>query len=104
MPLATVNLVNGQASSALSAGDHFVWLNPTSNVVTVSNCGGFCTQSSYTVPVRTATGPGETPAQLSTNPTSGWNFTENPSSTWNPGGTNPGVPHIQNPSKVADVA
>lgn len=98
MPI--INLVNGQASTHLSADAYFDWENPTVNQVTVTGCSGFCTQSSYTVPARTASGPGLTQAQVNSNPTN-WGFEEDPASTWNPGGVNPGKPHVQNPTQKA---
>ena len=55
MPI-TVNVVNGHPSSQLTANAHFVWVNPTLNQVTITDCIGFCTQASYTIPARTATG------------------------------------------------
>ena len=101
MPI-TVNVVNGHPSSQLTANAHFVWVNPTLNQVTITDCIGFCTQASYTIPARTATGPGETAAQINPSPYS-WEFMENPPGTWS--GTGLGMPHIQNPtSPAAEVA
>lgn len=102
MPIM-VNVTNGMTTSPLTPNVGFVWVNPTSNQVQITGCGGFCTQSSYTVPPAANGVPGETPAQINSNPTA-WNFAENPPQTWNPGGPHPGMPRIQNPSKVADVA
>lgn len=87
----TVNVVTGQASAHLSAGDPFVWVNPTPHAVQLTNCGGFCAQDTYPVP-----GNSQTAAMVNLAPTN-WNFTENPTTIWNPGGPNPGLPHVQNP-------
>jgi hypothetical protein len=98
----TVSLVIGVASAQLNPGDRFVWVNPTLNQVTITDCIGFCTQASYTIPARTATGPGETAAQINPSPYN-WEFMENPPDTWS--GTGLGMPHIQNPtSPAAEVA
>lgn len=96
MPI-TVNVVTGQASSALAANEPFVWVNPTTNIVTLTNCGGFCSLSTYVVPARTDTAPGEAQAQVNSAPNN-WTWQENPVGTWNPGGPHPGMPHIQNPT------
>ena len=96
MPI-TVNIQTGIPSSYPNPGDHFEWVNPTNTPVEIVGCGGFCTQSSYPVPAY-----GGTPAQINPDPGQ-YNFQERPS-VWNPGGTNPGLPHIQHPSKVQEVA
>jgi hypothetical protein len=101
--MPTINVVNGHASAPLTPNENFTWLNPTSNQVTLTNCGGFCTQATYTVPAKSATAPGEASGQINANPNN-WSFTENPSSTWNPGGVNPGLPRVQNPTMARDVA
>lgn len=93
----TVNVTNGRPSVALHPNDDFVWVNPTGNQVELTNCGGFCTQSSYSVPAAGAT-PGEAAAKINSAPT-GWSFTESPTDTWNPGGPTPGTPRIQNPGR-----
>ncbi|MGH9493456.1 MAG: hypothetical protein ACRD3B_00560 [Candidatus Sulfotelmatobacter sp.] len=93
MPI-TVSVVTGQASSHLSAGDPFVWVNPTPHPVYLTNCGGFCAQDNYPVAANS-----ETAAEVNLAPTN-WNFTETPTTVWNPGGPHPGLPHIQNPSKI----
>jgi hypothetical protein len=98
-----VNVANGIPVSnenpvALNPGDHFTWVNYTPNVVNLTNCAGFCTADSY--------GPidangGTAVAQVNSNP-NGWVFSENPNTTWAPGGTHPGLPRIQNPKKAAE--
>jgi hypothetical protein len=98
-----VSVVTGQASSHLNANDSFTWVNPTSNAVRLTNCDGFCVDSEYRVPAQDAQGPGQVAAQINANPTN-WDFTEDPSSTWNPGGPTPGLPHIQNPPARAENA
>jgi hypothetical protein len=100
----TINLVDGTASIHLSAGDHFAWENNTDQPVVVSNCSEFCVGSTYTVPARTATGPGLLAGQINSNPADNWTFVETPS-VWRPGVINPGVPHVQNPPVMhRDVA
>ena len=101
----TVNVVTGIASGALMPGDQFVWVNPTAHPVSLSGCIGFCSQDQYqNIPAATPTGPGEMSAQINLAPYN-WSFQENPPSTWNPGGSNPGLPRIQNPRvPAADVA
>jgi hypothetical protein len=99
----TVDVSNGipmsnGSQTSLTAGEHFTWVNDTANDVTLSNCGGFCTASSYGPITKNG---GTAVAQVNQNPTN-WSFTENPTSTWNPGGPTPGLPHIQNPSKLAE--
>jgi hypothetical protein len=98
-PSITVRVTNGVPSAALTAGAHFVWVNPTAYEVTLTSCGGFCTQSSYTVAAQNGVAPGETVAQVNNNPTN-WSFQESPAGTWAPGGPNPGMPHISNPARV----
>jgi hypothetical protein len=91
----TVNVANGVPSAHLNPGDHFVWVNNTSNDVAISNCGGFCVASNYTVNKNSTS-----PAQVNQSPTN-WSFSEDPSNTWNPGGPHPGLPHISNPNRPA---
>ncbi len=84
--------VNPQGGS-MRLGQEFYWANPVANVsVTLSGCGGFCVDDSYSVPAPPA---GQTyglkKAQLLNSPTS-WTFSENPNQ-WNA----PGVPRITNP-------
>jgi hypothetical protein len=100
-----VNVVNGIASSPLMPGDQFAWVNPTEHPVSLSGCVGFCSQDQYLdIPAATQSGPGEATAYINLAPTN-WSFQEHPSSTWKPGGSNPGLPRIQNPTMpVADVA
>ena len=98
----TVNVANGVPMEngqrvRLYADASFEWVNDTGNDVTLSNCGGFCTSSSYGPITKNG---GTCAATVSSNPTN-WSFSENPSDTWAPGGVNPGLPHIQNPSKLA---
>jgi hypothetical protein len=93
---AWISLVNGSnvnpAGGTMQEGQDFYWANSASSAVTVSNCGGFCVDSSYNVPVPPQ---GQTyglkKATLLTSPTN-WTFTENPNQ-WN----TPGVPRITNP-------
>jgi hypothetical protein len=86
--------VNPQGGS-LQLGQDFYWANPVANVtVTLTGCGGFCVDSSYTVP---APPQGQTyglkKATLLSSPAPGaWSFTESPLE-WNA----PGVPRITNP-------
>jgi hypothetical protein len=84
----------------LTAGEHFTWVNNTQNPVTLSSCGGFCTASGYG-PI--AANGGTAVAQVNQNPAN-WSFQEYPTGTWAPGGPNPGVPRIQNPSAAEDAA
>ncbi len=91
--LVTGNNVNPAGGSMQDGGD-FYWANPsTSSAVTVSGCGGFCVDSSYTVPEPPQ---GETyglkKATLLSAPTGAWTFSESPNQ-WNA----PGVPRIINP-------
>ncbi|HEY6765062.1 MAG TPA: hypothetical protein VI386_09835 [Candidatus Sulfotelmatobacter sp.] len=93
---AWINIQNGSncnpAGGGLQTGQKFYWANPTSQAVTVNNCGGFCTASSYSVPApQTGQQYGLKEATLLTNPTV-WTFSETPNQ-WNA----PGLPHIGNP-------
>lgn len=94
---AWINVQNGSncnpAGGSLQTGQSFYWANPTNQLVTINDCGGFCSASSYPdVPTPPA---GKTygllQATLLTNPTS-WTFSESPNA-WNA----PGRPHIGNP-------
>jgi hypothetical protein len=71
--------------SELTFGCTFEWVNPTSNVVTLSCCQSFCTQASYTVPAASGGTPGTTSATLLDTPE--FNFGDS-------GFTAPGMPHI----------
>ncbi|HTW30586.1 MAG TPA: hypothetical protein VMD76_02845 [Candidatus Sulfotelmatobacter sp.] len=93
MPI-TVPITTGVPSSKLTANASFVWQNTTDQAVEITNCSGFATESSYSVAAKTASGPGETSAQINASPTS-WTFTETPDLCNPPGG---GVPRIQNPT------
>ena len=97
MPVPHVDVQNGSVQNGpLTDGCNFKWNNPTNIQANLSGCGGFCTESSYTVPPN-----GATDAQILANPTS-YTFTD---SAWNA----PGTPRIvvQSPWPVAqnkDVA
>lgn len=82
----------------LTAGASFTWVNNTGNQVTLTNCGGFCVGSSYSINAKSGNTPGETSAQVNSAP-SAWTYTPSPEGTWAPGGPNPGVPRIQNPTQ-----
>jgi len=87
MPVPTINVVDGSVSNGpLVHGQPFAWYNPTASAVTLSNCGNFCTQDSYTVPANGYAQAGilQTPNQFALA------FTD---PAWNA----PGMPHIQNP-------
>jgi hypothetical protein len=93
---AWINIQNGSsvnpAGGSLQPGQKFYWANPTGLMVTVNNCGGFCTNSSYPVPAA-ANGQqyGLKEATLLASPTV-WTFSETPNE-WNA----PGLPRITNP-------
>lgn len=98
---AWINIQNGSSvnpqGGSLQLGQDFYWANPVSSVVTpsvtISGCGGFCVDASYTVP---APPPGQNyglkKATLLAAPPGPWTFTESPNE-WNA----PGVPRITNP-------
>jgi hypothetical protein len=86
MPIQ-VNVANGSitpAGSAIGPNTTFEWLNNSGNTVTLTDCGNWLTQSSYSV----APNGGTTSATVLANPNysscafrdSGWNA--------------PGMPHI----------
>lgn len=89
MPIQ-INVTNGNVSGGtLTWGCNFEWVNPTSNVVNLTCCGAFATQSSYNIPAATSpTQPGTTAAQIN----SSIQFVFGSS-----GYTAPGMPHISNP-------
>ena len=96
MPVPQVNIRNGSIvnpPAALQFGQPFQWANPVVGVnVGITNCGGFCAQSSYPVPGAPSAGSyGLADAVLLQNPTN-YSFSENPNQ-WNA----PGMPHITNP-------
>ena len=88
MPTPNINIQNGQVTGTLQNGQPFYWYNPTSNSVTIKNCGTWCAADSYTI----AAGSYAQAAIQNTPNTSGWAWTENPNQ-WN----TPGMPHIGNP-------
>jgi hypothetical protein len=93
---AWIDIQNGSscnpAGGSLQTGQKFYWANPTGLVVTLDNCGGFCTEASYIVPAPPAGQQyGLKEATLVAAPTV-WTFSETPNE-WNA----PGRPVITNP-------
>jgi hypothetical protein len=87
MPVPHVDIQNGSVSNgSLTNGCDFKWSNPTTNWVTLSSCGGFCTQSTYNVPPASAGVNGTVEAQILASPT-GYSFID---PAWNA----PGQPRI----------
>ena len=88
MPLPQFNIQNGQIMNGpIVHGQPFNWYNPTGNPVTLTNCGNFCTQDSYTVP---ANGTAQATMLFMPN-ANAYAFTD---PAWN----TPGQPHLSNPS------
>jgi hypothetical protein len=88
MPIQ-INVTNGNVSGGtLTWGCNFEWVNPTSNVVNLTCCGAFATQSSYSVPAASGGQNGTLAAQIN----SSIQFVFGSS-----GYTAPGMPHISNP-------
>jgi hypothetical protein len=87
-----VSIRNGSVSpqgDTLTYNCTFSWANPTSKKVTLTGCGGFCTNDSYEVPAGTASNPGLAAAQILANPPGPFTFGETPNE-WNA----PGTPRI----------
>jgi hypothetical protein len=93
MPIQ-VDVRNGSVSGgSLTYGCNFEWVNATSNQVSLTCCGSFCTQTNYTVPAAANGQPGITGAQMLSAPQ--FIFGD---SAWSA----PGSPHIVvNPEPVA---
>lgn len=92
---AAISIVDGSIKNGgtLQLGCPFYWANPTDEDVSIAGCGGFCTESSYSVPKKPAGLPyGITEAMLLTQPTS-WTFGPETPNAWTP----PGAPKIGNP-------
>jgi len=84
-----VNLQTGVVSlGQLQNGASFNWNNPSPGIVTISNCGTWCSQSSYTLNPHSALAA-TTAANMNT---SGYAFTESPN-RWDAGS----LPHTQGP-------
>jgi len=77
-------------NDSLTYGCSFDWANPTDKAVTLSGCGGFCTEDEYEVPAGTATNPGLAAAVILNPPPGPFTFTETPNE-WDA----PGTPRIQ---------
>ena len=87
MPVPHVNVQNGNVvDGPLTNGCNFKWTNTTSAAVQLTNCGGFCTASSFTVPAKSGSTNGTADAQILADPT-GYTFTD---PAWNA----PGTPRI----------
>ena len=95
MAEAHISIQNGSNinNGTFALGQDFYWANPVvGQQVTIENCGGFCVNSSYTVPGAPAVGQvGLKKATLLSQPTN-WTFSESPNQ-WDA----PGMPHIGNP-------
>jgi hypothetical protein len=101
---AWISIVTGQNvnpnGGTLQPGQYFYWANPASVAVTLTGCGGFCVDSTYTVPAPpTGQQFGLKQAQLLASPGADWSFTETPPE-WNV----PGVPRIINPPEPSPLA
>lgn len=48
--MATINCQTAVVTGTLRENSNFDWVNPTSGVCSVTNVGGWCTASSYSVP------------------------------------------------------
>jgi len=86
-----VDVRDASGSSQLTKGCKFYWHNPTGNKVDLGECGGFCTQSSYTVNANS-----DTEAHILDNPPGPYTFTD---TGWNA----PGSPHISAPKMFAHL-
>ena len=87
MPVPEINIVDGTiVNGPLVHGQPFGWYNPTANAVTLTNCGNFCTQDSYTIPANSVL------EAWVRNPPN-----QNPLAFTDPAWNTPGMPHIQNP-------
>jgi hypothetical protein len=75
--MASINCVTGAVTGTLVENADFTWTNPnTSGSCLVSNVGGWCKQSSYTVPQATsATQPGSISAKTKDVTGSDFSFT-----------------------------
>lgn len=88
------NNVNG---GVFAYGQPFYWANPVAGVtVTINGCGGFCTETTYTVPPPP---PGDTyglssATLLPQNQVTSWDFGPEVPNEWNA----PGMPHLQAPT------
>jgi hypothetical protein len=85
MPIL-VDIRDASGSDQLTKGCTFYWNNPTGNQVTLSSCGGFCTQTGFIVQANSTTA-----AQILQNPTGPYTFGDT-------GWTAPGMPHISAPT------
>jgi hypothetical protein len=95
-----VNVVTGSVTGgSLGPNVPFQWVNPTSNPVALSDCGTWCTASSYNVPAAANGAPGLAGAQVKPVPNANaYAFTD---PAWN----TPGQPHISvnpEPGNVVD--
>jgi len=72
-----MNKVKCPDGGTVTLGETFDWENNSSKAVSITNCGSFLTQSSYTVPAKNGGTPGTTPATVLTDITPGnYTYTE----------------------------
>lgn len=73
-----MNKIKCPDGGTVTIGETFDWENNSSKSVAISNCSGFLTQPSYTVPAKSGGTPGTTPATVRSDITAGdYSYTEN---------------------------
>lgn len=73
-----MNKIKCPDGGTVTIGETFDWENDSSKGVAITNCGGFLTQSSYTVPAKSGRTPGTTSATVRSDISAGnYTYSEN---------------------------